>query len=1005
MTKLNYIRYCTICLLLSVCHILTAQPSNDDCENAIEIIDVANSCSDVAAYTNINATDSGYGGATCFANASNDVWFSFTAIATDATITINGNQFLGGGGSLSNPEVALYDGVCGGTINEFECASDAVGNNVIELYKGGLIPGTVYFIRVQGRNGSEGTFQLCINNYFPPVNPGSDCPDASILCDKSPFVVQAVNGAGLNNDEASGTCLGGLGQASESNSTWFSWTAATSGSLTFTLTPLSPPDDLDFVVYELPNGVSNCSGKMDLRCMASGDNVFPSPCMGPTGLANGEIDVSEPAGCNNPTQNSFLAPIDMVAGRSYALVVNNFTSANNGFSIEFGGTGEFLGPEAAFTTNDPNNSVCYGDPISFTDASTFALGSIVGWSWGFGVGATPSNATGPGPHAVTWDSPGVKTVILTVESDLGCIVVETGTIIVEQCCNDENAMTITETIDDVLCANIFEGAIDLNVDSNVPPYTYEWSTGSTNSSINNLESGEYMVTITNDAACDTVLTFTVDSPPPILIDTLITMPTCDGGQDGAVTLNVSGGVAPYDFDWINPGIGTVSGNTLSNVPIGDYNVVVTDANNCVENLTIEVRELELILDPTVQAIIQPSCFGFSDGSILLIVANGLPPYQFDWNDGNGYVSDNSIDNIAAGTFTINVLDANNCTGQFDLVVDQPTPLALIVDPTNSSCFNADDGVAFANISGGVGNYTYTWNNGQTTQSAVDLAPGDYFVTVLDGNGCVIEGNTSTIEPPELFIDVVRVEDVVCFGDETGTISVIGSGGTPDYEYSVDGFTFQTDTTFTNLGAGTYILTAMDAMGCLDSTTATISQPLELIVDAGEDQTVDLGYSVELPTIISPPFTPVDYAWVPGENSLDCTDCPRPTATPPNTTTYEVTVTDQLGCTDTDQVTVNVVKNRPIYIPNAFSPNADGFNDFFTAYGGPAARQIKLLRIFSRWGDFLFETTDIDLNNEQLGWNGIYRGKPVESGVYAYYIEIEFIDNEVVPFSGDITIIK
>ncbi|MEM6967655.1 MAG: hypothetical protein AAF573_23030, partial [Bacteroidota bacterium] len=201
-----------------------AQPSNDECENAIEITDVSNWCSEVAAYSNEEATESGFPAPFCFSNTNNDVWFRFTAIATDATITIIGASSPVLGGTMWEPEVSLYTGDCNGTINTFGCASDVgIQNNTIQLYEGGMVVGQEYFIRVDA-GSTLGSFQLCIANYFAPVEPGSDCPIAAILCDKSPFVVQQVTGGGADPNEAANSCLGGLGANSESNSTWFTWT-------------------------------------------------------------------------------------------------------------------------------------------------------------------------------------------------------------------------------------------------------------------------------------------------------------------------------------------------------------------------------------------------------------------------------------------------------------------------------------------------------------------------------------------------------------------------------------------------------------------------------------------------------------------------------------------------------------------------------------------------------------------------------------------------------------
>jgi len=979
-----------------------AQPSNDECDGAIEIPDVSNWCSAVAEFSNEEATESGFGTPFCFSDSDNDVWFKFTAIATDATITVIGASSPVLGGSMWEPEVALYTGDCSGTINTFGCATDFGGpdNNTIQLYEGGMVIGQEYYIRIDA-GGTLGSFQLCIANYFAPVEPGSDCPIAAILCDKSPFVVQQVTGAGADPDEAVNTCLGGLGSNSESNSTWFTWTCAQSGTLEFTLTPTFPSDDLDFVVYELPNGIGDCTDKIDLRCMASGSFNFPSPCMGPTGLNASSTDVVENSGCNQPApQDNFLAALDMEVGKSYALMVNNFTSTGNGFEIEFGGTGEFLGPQAEIEVDDPDAEICFTESVTFNDNSTFTLGALVGWEWNFGVDAVPATATGIGPHTVTWTTPGLKTAVLTVESDLGCIVVDVQTILVSPCCETLNAMTITSTVENSTCPFSDDGSIELVVTSNAPPHTFLWDDGFTSSSVFGLNLGDHTVTITNDAQCDTVLTFTTVAPPPFNLTPNITMPTCDGGQDGAIELISFGGTPPYQYQWQNSGVWTTD-NTLTNIPVGVYNVILEDANGCQTSLDIQVDELELELQ--LGGTTSPSCFSLADGEIEIIIDNGLPPYQYDFNDGNGFQPNNTLSNIPAGTYIIDVLDANLCEGSFEIIVSEPPPVSVVTDGVNVSCFGAGDGTITATADGGVGNYTYQWSNNQSSPTISNLDPGTYTVTVLDGNGCDAIANFSITQPAELFIDVVDVENVICFGDETGSITVAGSGGNPPFQYSLDGVIFQDAESFIDIPAGTYTITILDILGCTDEVEATITQPVELIVDAGADQTIDLGFSANINSFYSP-FGPVTYEWTPTDG-LSCTDCPNPVASPVNTTTYIVTITDEDGCTATDQITINVVKNRPIYIPNAFSPNFDGTNDFFTVYGGPAAASIQALRVYNRWGALVFEAKDIPLNEPTLGWDGVFRGKVMNTGVFAFYTYIEFIDGEVVLYEGDLTLVK
>ena len=989
-------------LAFSLCTIvLWAQPSNDECEAAIPILDVTNWCSATAEFTNVDATESGFDPATCFSEAGNDVWFSFTPIATDVTITINGSSGAGSGGSLARPEVAIYQGDCAVTINQEECETDNNNNNIIELYKGGLAVGLTYYIRVQGRNDNTGTFQLCINNYNPPVNPGSDCFTGSVLCNKEPFVVQQVIGAGGDPTEANDApCLNVFAGNVESNSTWFAWTAATNGTLTFTLTPLNPADDLDFVLYQLSDNPLDCTDKTVIRCMASGDFGFPSPCMGPTGLDENNTDTSEPAGCNDPSQDNFLAALDMVAGTSYALMINNFSASGNGFSMEFGGTAEFEGPEAAFTNDEPDQTLCVGESITFTDASSFQNGSITGWEWNFGPGANPATATTQGPHDVSYDTPGVKSVILTVSTDQGCIVTEIATILVE-CCDDH--FDINSLVTDVLCPTDLTGAIDLTVMNNYAPYAYIWDNGETTEDLANLAGGNYNVTVIDQATCVAQLSFEVVEPPETTVDISFVMPTCGGGTDGSIILDVDGGTPPYEYNW--EGMGFTTDNTLANISQGMYNVVILDQNNCTTDLDIQLTELILELDPLVEAVTPPSCDGFSDGSIILNVVNGQGPYQFDWNDGNGFVGENSLLNVAAGTYTVQVLDANLCMGDFEFSVEAPEPLSLDFDIANVSCNGQTDGSIMATPLGGLGNYTLAWDNGETTDFISDLAPGDYTLSITDGNGCELEETVTVIEPIAVLIELESVEDIICNGDSTGVITVNGLGGVPPYEYSIDSMAFQPSNVFTGLRAGTYNLTVRDTEGCMEDISVVVNEAAALEVFAGENVLIDLGEEVTLQAV--PNQFPVSFSWTPTSPIIKV---PNPDSSaiqvmPVNTTTFEVTITNADGCTATDDVTVQLFKGRRFYAPTAFSPNGDGRNDRYTIFAGANVRIIRSLKIFDRWGEMVFEGTDMMPGDLSVGWDGALNGENMQIAVFAFVTEIEFIDDVILSFEGDFTLVK
>ncbi len=992
-----------ICLvLLSVVLtplLLSAQ--GEDCVSAAPLSNISSWCSGVGAYTNAGFTDSGFTTG-CFPNGQDnfDVWFSFVAQATTVNISVAGATGQSNGGTLQNPQFAIYSGGCG-ALTEIGCFSDALGVGSGQLFAGPLEIGQTYYIQVGARNGNTGSFQLCVNNYNEIPNPSSDCNTGVILCDKSPFTVEQVTGVGSNPNEINDVLCATLScPLGESGSAWYKWTCDEAGTLSFTLSPLNPADDLDFILYELPNGIDNCDEKFDLRCMASGEVVgadFPvwEPCTGPTGLADGQTDVGETCGCDAGDDN-FIAPIDMEAGVSYALVVNNFSQSGNGFTVEFGGTGTFLGPEAEFRTNSENDTLCLESTITFTDESSF-IGGLSGWEWDFGEGATPASTTGEGPHSVTYDSPGEKNILLRVLTEDGCVVSHVETIYVK-CCN--SSFNIEDTVTDVLCPDDSNGTIMINVSNGTSPYTYIWDTGSEEPAIDGLPPGDYTITITDDSTCDSVLTYTVDSPPPLDVDTLITMPTCNAGTDGGIELLLSGGTPPYAYSW--QGLPFDDDNTLTGLPVGDYEVTIRDANGCLTELLIPVRELELALDPDIPGIVNPSCNGFSDGAITINIANGEPPYQYDFNDGNGYVSSNTIAGLPAGTYTVDALDDNLCEGSFTLTLEDPPLLIAGLDVQGISCFGDTDAVIAAAASGGTGGYSYQWSTGSTQEALTGQGEGTYSYTVTDANGCTAAADTTITQPPPLTVEVLDIQDVLCFGEPTGQVLLQGMGGVPPYEYSADGLSFQVEPGFDTLTADDYTFTIMDSNGCRSEVSATVTQPPQLLVDAGPDIRIELGFSGQLSATSTNPN--VMYSWAPPD-SLSCTDCTNPVANPVNSTTYTITVVDEDGCTAIDSVTVRVIKNRPVFIPDAFSPNGDGRNDLFTVYAGPGVRRIQELKIFNRWGGMVFDGSNFPPNEPTLGWDGIFKGEPAQIGVYAYYATVEFIDGVVVLFEGDIQVVR
>lgn len=493
-------------------------PSNDDCGTPLTLSNVNNWCSTNAQYTNVLASNSSFGAPACWPNTTNDVWFQFTATASALIMEVFGDT--AGGGTLQRPEIALYSGSCLAVMFTEGCAVSNPGSNYVNLSLGGLIAGTTYLVRIDGVSGNTGTFRFCINNFEPAVSPGQDCSSATRLCNKNSFTVANVSGFGVDGAEAAGSCLAGgvsTGGNTEQNSVWYTWTAANNGTLTFDIIPLQSGIDIDFVVYQF-DPVTGCAGRTMLRCEAAS-------CPGATGLNTTATDVTEPFDCVPPAQDNYLQQLSMTAGTTYGLLVNVFQQLGQGFTINFGGTGQFAGPVSNFTqsvTPSCNTSAT----ATFTSSSTNVNASST-YSWTFGAGASPANANTVGPHTVTYSTPGVKTIMLTVADPAGCdstifkqiTIADTlsvnGTIVNPGCGGSNGSITVSTTGGNGTTAS-FQYSI------NGGPY------GSSNV-FSGLSAGTYTITVKDSINCTKSKTFTLTTSTPPAEPTATTPVTyCQG---------------------------------------------------------------------------------------------------------------------------------------------------------------------------------------------------------------------------------------------------------------------------------------------------------------------------------------------------------------------------------------------------------------------------------------------------------------------------------------------
>jgi len=308
-------------------------------------------------------------------------------------------------------------------------------------------------------------------------------------------------------------------------------------------------------------------------------------------------------------------------------------------------------------------------------------------------------------------------------------------------------------------------------------------------------------------------------------------------------------------------------------------------------------------------------------------------------------------------------------------------------------------------------YLWTGENGFSRTGTLELTvtePGAYTLTVTNlENGC----SSSDVVMVELIDNFLTGMDADilsprCFGDENGLIAINAiRGGTPPFLYSLNGAPLSSGAFYPNLPPGQYELLVQDALGCEYAESIFLPEGQIVQLDLGETIEIKLGQSAWLHAITNlAPEEIGSFQWAPAR-WLDCDTCLLSRAQPLESTLYTATVVDTNGCRATDKVLVIVRKERGVYIPNAFSPNLDGANDELVVFGGRDVVLVRRFAIFSRWGEQVFEQTNFQPNDPFFGWDGSFRGKPMQAGVFAYFAEVEFVDGEVEVFKGDVTLVR
>ena len=393
--------------------------------------------------------------------------------------------------------------------------------------------------------------------------------------------------------------------------------------------------------------------------------------------------------------------------------------------------------------------------------------------------------------------------------------------------NQSPTITATASSANVSCNGGANGSATVSASGGNGAYAYLWSNGATTASISGLSAGSYLVTITDGENCTVSATAAVTQPNQLLANASATGETSLGAHNGTATASPAGGTPAYSYGWSNGGTTA----TITGLVPGSYTVTVGDAQGCTAIQTVTVNAFGCSLSASISAT-NATCNGANNGSASVALTGAATPVNYNWSNG---ATTQNITGLAPGTYTVSIVDGNNCPAILNTTVSEPTLVSANASSTNETASGANNGTATASPTGGSGVYTYLWSNGGTSASIMNLAPGSYIVSVTDSNNCIAI-QTVTVSSFNCAINAaISGANVSCFGGNDGLATAVLSNGQLPYIYNWSNG--GTSATINNLPAGSYTVTAHDAAGCVTTQSIVITEPAVLSAEASVIQNV------------------------------------------------------------------------------------------------------------------------------------------------------------------------
>ena len=404
--------------------------------------------------------------------------------------------------------------------------------------------------------------------------------------------------------------------------------------------------------------------------------------------------------------------------------------------------------------------------------------------------------------------PGTYTVTVTDLND--CSAIEEITI------NSNSSLEVTSILDPVDCLGGMDGSIELMIEGGTMPYDIEWSTGDSEETIEGLPEGTYGLTVTDALNCVFTSVYDIQAVSDLQIESIVDSINCFGVDEGLISIDVDGGTTGLMFNWSN-GEQSPINDSLSP---GSYSLEIMDSLNCIYEYEFELLEPDTFVLSGI--VLENDCFGDSLGQISLNLPNQID-YSVNWNTGSNEVI---LDSLKSGLYEVDVVDQFLCVQSYSFLITDPEQILPNAQLQNPDCLDSLGGSIILSPSGGDGNYTYLWSNGEVTDRIETLSAGTYSVSITDGRGCLIESSFTLIQEASIEI-AVSIDSITCFNVNDGAIGFdIISGNSPfDISWSNGDIDQQNE----NLTAGTYYLNIVDGDNCVFQDSFVMTQPDEIVL--------------------------------------------------------------------------------------------------------------------------------------------------------------------------------